>query len=191
MNSVVSMVTDRQSLELSILHYIDQHAEATQRQLSEHVGVSLGTVNLVLKKLVKRGWVKISRLQSNSVKYFLTPAGLANKIERTYRYVIKTYDEITRIRERLVLIANHIATTTETETLYFLGEDDELKQIIYDLIRSDSFNTKAQLFKSVEEIKAQTTLTSTTPIVIWNKEMESQLAQQDLQWVNVMGMMVL
>lgn len=185
------MAKEQQALELSILHYIDAHAEATQRQLSEHAGVSLGSVNLVLKKLVKSGWVKISRLQSNSVKYFLTPAGLANKIERTYRYVIRTYDEIERIKGRIVLIANHIATTTESEGLFFLGKDDELRQIINDLIRSDRFNTKAQLFETIEQVKEDSSYTSSTPVVIWNKEMECLLDQHHLQWVNVMGMMVL
>jgi len=39
------MVPEHTSKEFSILTYIDQNSDATQRQLSEHVGVSLGTIN--------------------------------------------------------------------------------------------------------------------------------------------------
>lgn len=191
MNNTIPMTKERPALELSILHYIDQHAEATQRQLSEHVGVSLGTINLLLKKFVRRGWLQITRLQANSVKYFLTPSGLANKVERTYRYVIRTYDEINRIRSRIVTIANSIVNATDTDQLFFIGKDDELKTIIQDLIITDSFSRSAHLFHEITDLKKQKTYTPTTPIVIWNQEMEDLLTKEDIPWVNMMGMMTL
>lgn len=97
------MQSEHTPKEFSILSYIEQNSDATQRQLSEHVGVSLGgMINILLKRLVKKGLVKIERLQPNSVKYFLTPPqGIASKLERTYGYIVRTYRELVSFQQQL------------------------------------------------------------------------------------------
>ena len=90
--------------EFSILNYIDRNSDATQRELSEHIGVSLGTLNILFNRMVKKGLVKIERLQPNSVKYFLTPSGIADNIERTYGYIVRTYRELGWFRSRIITI---------------------------------------------------------------------------------------
>ena len=102
------MLPESITKEFSILSYLDQNSDATQRQLSEHVGVSLGTINILLKRMVKKGLLKIERLQPNSVKYFLTPAGIANKLERTYGYIVRTYRELALFRVRIKKLLHSI-----------------------------------------------------------------------------------
>ena len=46
----MAISTDPATKELSMLSYIDQNSDATQRELSEHIGVSLGTINIMVKQ---------------------------------------------------------------------------------------------------------------------------------------------
>ena len=56
------MILDKPTQELSVLSYIDQNSDATQRELSEHIGVSLGSINILVKRLAKKGLIKMVRL---------------------------------------------------------------------------------------------------------------------------------
>ena len=182
------MPNEYSSRELLVLNYIDQHAEATQRELSQHVGMSLGAINLLLKRFIKKGFVKVERLQPNSVKYFLTPAGLANKIERTYGYMVRTFTEINRLRNRVVTVANAVAQSNNADHLYFFGTQDELHELIHDLIRTDRFIVRATLCSSVAVLKKDSQQLNGNPVIIWNKDMEERLREAGIEWVNVMGM---
>lgn len=62
-----------------ILEAIDASAEVSQRLLSANLGIALGLTNSLLKGLVHRGWVRVSRVKRQRVRYLLTPAGLAEK----------------------------------------------------------------------------------------------------------------
>jgi DNA-binding MarR family transcriptional regulator len=184
----ITMPNEYSSRELLVLNYIDQHAEATQRELSQHVGMSLGAINLLLKRFIKKGFVKVERLQPNSVKYFLTPAGLANKIERTYGYMVRTFTEINRLRNRVVTVANAVAQSNNADHLYFFGTQDELHELIHDLIRTDRFIVRATLCSSVAVLKKDSQQLNGNPVIIWNKDMEERLREAGIEWVNVMGM---
>jgi DNA-binding MarR family transcriptional regulator len=174
--------------ELSLLNYIAQHAEATQRELSQEVGMSLGAINLLVKKFIKKGLVKVERLQPNSVKYLLTPAGIADKIERTYHYMARSFAEVNHMRNRIVLVANALAQSSDADHLCFFGPHDELHEVIHDLVRSDSFVIPAAVYSTTEQLKQQLSHPSNTPVLIWNPEVEPQLQKLGVEWVNVMGL---
>lgn len=62
-----------------ILEEIDASADVSQRRLSANLGIALGLTNSLLKGLVRRGWVRMSRVKRQRVRYLLTPTGLAEK----------------------------------------------------------------------------------------------------------------
>ena len=61
-----------QDVEVLILEELEKNPDVTQRDLSEKTGLSLGMVNLLLKKFVKKGFVKLEKLNSRSFRYILT-----------------------------------------------------------------------------------------------------------------------
>ncbi|OHD30717.1 MAG: hypothetical protein A2Y31_05880 [Spirochaetes bacterium GWC2_52_13] len=150
--------------------------------------MSLGAINLLVKKFIKKGFVKVERLQPNSVKYFLTPAGIANKIERTYNYMARSFAEVNHMRNRIVLVANALAQSSDADHLYFFGPHDELHGVIHDLVRSESFIIPATVYSTTEQLKQQISSLSSTPVLIWNPEVEPQLRKLGVEYVNVMGM---
>ena len=73
--------------ELRILEQIEQDPEATQSDLAARMGVAVGTVNWYVKRLVKKGHIKVTRLQRRRLRYLITPEGLAEKTRLAMEYV--------------------------------------------------------------------------------------------------------
>ena len=61
--------------ELAILEKLENNGHLTQRDLSKEVGIALGLVNHLLKKMVKKGWITIKNIDSKKIRYLITPEG--------------------------------------------------------------------------------------------------------------------
>lgn len=72
---------------LVILNEIANGYVVTQRSLAQRGGIALGLTNLYLKRLVRKGYIKISTIPSSRIKYLLTPKGIAEKTRLTYEYM--------------------------------------------------------------------------------------------------------
>lgn len=72
---------------LQALEAIAADAYITQRTMASKLGMALGLTNLYLKRLVRKGYVKCVNLQSNRLRYLLTPTGLAEKARLTYEFM--------------------------------------------------------------------------------------------------------
>lgn len=96
-----------------VLHILSRNNAASQRDLANQSGLSLGMVNLILKRLTKTGYIKIITLDGRKLRYLLTPEGLSEKTRRSYRYLVRTiriYDQYRQEIDRLIdeqLAAQH------------------------------------------------------------------------------------
>jgi len=72
---------------LEILSEIERGQPITQRSLARRLGVALGLINLYLKRLAKKGYIKLTTIPPNRMKYLLTPKGLTEKTRLTYEYL--------------------------------------------------------------------------------------------------------
>ena len=61
-----------------------------QRSLSRNLGIALGLTNLLMRRLVHRGWVRVIHIKSNRVRYLITPAGIAEKARMSRDYFAAT-----------------------------------------------------------------------------------------------------
>ena len=85
-----------------------QHPNASQRELAEYLGVSVGKVNYCLRALVLKGWVKMRNFRNSKKKllymYILTPKGVEEKAGVTVRFLrrkIAEYNALSAEIERL------------------------------------------------------------------------------------------
>ncbi len=96
--------------ELEILEKIENGGHLTQRDLSREVGIALGLVNHLLKKMVKKGWIKIKNIDAKRIRYLITPEGAKEKSSLLYKRVESTihfYLEAKRvIKEKVEQIKN-------------------------------------------------------------------------------------
>ena len=84
-----------------VLRRLQKNPEASQRELAEKLGFSLGKLNYCLKALQDKGLIKIENFKKNPKKinyiYVLTPKGIAEKTKLTINFMIrkmKEYDEL-------------------------------------------------------------------------------------------------
>lgn len=84
-------------LQRRLLEAIEQNPDTTQANLAAQLGVAVGSVNWYLKRLIRKGYVKVTRLQRRKLKYFVTPQGLALKAHLTSQYLkasLRVYREL-------------------------------------------------------------------------------------------------
>jgi len=91
--------------EYDLLNEIGQDPLVTQANLSKRLGIAVGSVNWYVKRLIHRGWVKVSHLDRTRLKYDLTKQGMAVFTERALLYArdsLKVYSDFRTKAKTLV-----------------------------------------------------------------------------------------
>jgi DNA-binding MarR family transcriptional regulator len=113
--------------ELEILTTIAEGRPVTQRALAERLGIALGLTNLYLKRLVRKGYVKVTTIPPNRIRYLLTPRGFAQKTRLTYEYMRAS---LRLYREARLVLREALSPLAQGErkriALYGTGEAAEL-----------------------------------------------------------------
>jgi len=113
--------------DLKILSAIEAHRDMTQRRLSKSLGIALGLTNLYLKRLVRKGYVKITTIPPNRIGYLVTPRGFAEKTRLTYEYMTLSLTLYQETREVLRAALRPLLSTGQRRVaLYGTGEAAEL-----------------------------------------------------------------
>ncbi len=87
--------------EFKIIDEIGKDLNTTQRKISRQIGLSLGMTNLVIKKLVAKGYVKVKGLDRRRVQYILTPRGFTEKVKKTHRYLLRSIETLKKVKEKI------------------------------------------------------------------------------------------
>jgi len=117
---------------LAILTAIGEKQSLTQRLLAERLGVALGLTNLYLKRLVTKGYVKVTDFPAKPsarkrLRYLLTAKGLSEKTRLTYEYMHRSLDLYRLTREALREALVHLPRSgVRRVALYGRGEAAEL-----------------------------------------------------------------
>ena len=121
-------MTDIKQHEYALLNEIAQDSKVTQANLSARLGIAVGSVNWYIKRLIQRGWVKVSRLDRTRLKYDLTPEGMSVFTQRAMMYArdsLKVYSSLRGKAKSLVLDLKQRGIKS-----VFLDGDDELMDIL-------------------------------------------------------------
>ena len=97
-------MTKKQSItedQLDLMYIIEKDCKASQRQISQNSGLSIGKVNYCLKALVDIGFIKIRNFNNSNKKlnyaYILTPKGIKEKTVITKQFIIKKKQEYDKL----------------------------------------------------------------------------------------------
>ena len=117
--------------ELEILERLENNGHLTQRDLSKDVGIALGLVNHLLKKMVKKGWIKIKNIDAKKIRYLITPEGAREKSSLLYKRVESTihfYLEAKRvIKDKIIHLKNE---GIEDVSIYGINHISEVLYIV-------------------------------------------------------------
>ena len=90
---------------LNLLRQIKKKPEASQRELADELGFSLGKLNYCLKALKTKGLIKIRNFTTNPKKinyiYVLTPKGISEKTKLTVNFMKKKMKEFDELKKEL------------------------------------------------------------------------------------------
>ena len=96
---------NHKDIHLDLLRKLEANPEYTQRELSQEVGVSLGKVNYCMKKLIEKGWIKLSNFSHNPNKvgyiYLLTPKGIEQKTKLTILFLKRKIEEFEILKDEI------------------------------------------------------------------------------------------
>jgi DNA-binding MarR family transcriptional regulator len=87
--------------DLLLLSELERDGRATQRTLATKLGVALGLTNLYLKRLARKGYIKITTIPRSRIRYLLTPQGFTEKSRLTYLYMQYSLSYYRNMRTRL------------------------------------------------------------------------------------------
>jgi DNA-binding MarR family transcriptional regulator len=98
-------MTEVKQHEYALLNEIAQDSLVTQASLSDRLDIAVGSVNWYIKRLINRGWIKVSHLDRTRLKYDLTPEGMKVFTQRALSYArdsLKVYGDFRRKAKSLV-----------------------------------------------------------------------------------------
>ena len=91
--------------ELEILRKIEENPNLTQRQIADHLGLSLGKINYLIKALLEKGVVKVDNFKRSDNKlgylYILTPEGVERKRKLTLLFIQRKSEEFDKLKAEL------------------------------------------------------------------------------------------
>lgn len=108
--------------EYALLDEIAQDSLVTQASLSKRLGIAVGSVNWYIKRLITRGWVKVSHLDRTRLQYDLTPEGVKVFTQRAMNYAkdsLKVYDDL---RKKAKTLAADLKQK-DVKRVYLNGDD--------------------------------------------------------------------
>jgi DNA-binding MarR family transcriptional regulator len=108
---------------LQLLEEIENNYGPSQRDLARKLNISLGLVNSFIKRLATKGYVKITTIPRNRVRYILTPKGFAEKSRLTYEFIQYSF----RFYKKAVMELHELADEfrrRNVKKVVFLGAND-------------------------------------------------------------------
>jgi DNA-binding MarR family transcriptional regulator len=90
--------------EFELVNIIGAELGANQRDLSKLMDLSLGQTNMLIKRLVSKGYIRISQLNKKKVQYLLTPKGFTEKMNKSIKYTLKTINSLSLINNKLTAV---------------------------------------------------------------------------------------
>lgn len=110
--------------EFELVNIIGGDLGANQRDLSRQMSLSLGMTNMLVRRLVSKGFIRISQLNKRKVQYILTPKGFAEKMRKSVKYTFKTIASIGLIKERIKKIIVDLYQEEGHRLFTVLGKSD-------------------------------------------------------------------
>ena len=123
--------------EFELVNIVGAQLAANQRDLSRQLNMSLGMTNMLLRRLVTKGYIRIKQLNRRKVEYILTSKGFTEKMRKSVKYTIKTLNSIGLIKKRLEILLGSLHASG-IRKFYILGSED-LASLI-EMVLSEKFH---------------------------------------------------
>ncbi len=121
-------MADVKQNEYALLSEIAQDSMVTQASLSDRLGIAVGSVNWYIKRLIHRGWVKVSHLDRTRLKYDLTSEGMKVFTQRAMSYARDSLKVYGQFREKAKKLTEELIQKGVNNV--YLNGDDQMMDIL-------------------------------------------------------------
>ena len=115
-----------QMRDLRLLEELEKNPIISQRELSHKFGIALGVTNACLKRMARKGLIRIRGLNHRKIGYHLTPKGFAEKTKLSFHlisYIVQHYAELKKIISQRLLEMQ----ADGLQRIAFYGVSDEME----------------------------------------------------------------
>jgi len=109
--------------EFELINIVGAELGSNQRDISRHMNLSLGMINILIRRLISKGYIRIEQLNKKKVQYILTPQGFAEKMRKSVKYTMKTISSIGLIKNRVREILRDLYEK-DVRDFYYYGNSD-------------------------------------------------------------------
>jgi len=112
--------------DLQFLQELEKNPIVSQRELSHRFGIALGVTNACLRRMARKGWIRIRDLNPRRIGYYLTPKGILEKTRLTIHLIsfrVQHYSELKKvIADRFLEMQRQ-----DMHRIVFYGVSDEME----------------------------------------------------------------
>jgi len=112
--------------DLRLLEELEKNPIVSQRELSHKFGIALGVTNACLKRMARKGWIRIRDLNPRKIGYYLTRKGALEKARLTIHLIsfrVQHYSELKKVIADRLLEMQHQGM----QRIVFYGISDEME----------------------------------------------------------------
>lgn len=110
--------------KINLLSELETGNFQTQQALSQKVSLSIGMVNIMLKRAVAKGFVKVKAAPYKRYAYYLTPTGFREKSKLVSEYLESSLDFFRMAKQQYATLLEKISDQTDQPRIMFYGEGE-------------------------------------------------------------------
>lgn len=84
--------------DLQFLEELERNPTTSQRELFRKFNIALGVTNACLKRMARRGWIRLRKIPPRRIGYYLTPKGFAEKARLTMTFLSYNIHHYSRLK---------------------------------------------------------------------------------------------
>jgi hypothetical protein len=116
--------------DLQLSEEMERNSKVSQRELSHKYGIALGVTNACIKRMVRRGLIRLKGIPPRKIAYYITPKAFVEKTNlalRFFSYNIRHYSEMKQqIGKKLIEMQNR---GVKRVAFYGLGDEMEVAYV--------------------------------------------------------------
>jgi DNA-binding MarR family transcriptional regulator len=122
--------------DLQVLEEIEQNPKVSQRELSDKFGIALGVTNACIKRMARRGLIRLKGIPPRRIAYYITPKGFAEKANLALRFLSYNIQHYAGMKK---LISKKLLEMQQSgvKRVAFFGVSDEMEIAYITLQGSD------------------------------------------------------
>src|SRR4030043_758643 len=112
--------------DLRLLEELERNPIISQRELSHRFGIALGVTNACLRRMARKGFIRVRDINPRRIGYYLTPKGILEKTRLTIHLISFRVQHYTELKK---VISNSLLEMQRDgmQRIVFYGVSDEME----------------------------------------------------------------